>query len=257
VLANEVYALTRGTGSEWDKTCELGREIDPGNALYQPGGQPSPGTGAAKAVAKGAAAAAGFSVSTQPQAQDSGNSESDLDLDLDFSLGEEIVPPSKPMPLEPSAPAQSSTQPLPTQPITAQTPKFQDSDVDFDIETLRTITSAAPIAARATGPAPIAPLVPTPAPSAAPVAAPANNEPKSGMIEFDMGALSLDLDEPSTQQPADPGETGDPLQTKLDLAQEFRGIGDTDGARALVQEVLAEATGAMKAKAQKMLVDLG
>jgi pilus assembly protein FimV len=256
VLANEVYAITRGTGTDWDKACELGRDIDPGNPLYQPGGQPSPGTGAAKAVATGAAAA-GFGVSTQPQVQDSGNSESDLDLDLNFSLDEEIVPPSKPMGLDSLPAGAGSTQPLATQPMTGQKPQFQDSDVDFDIETLRTITSAAPIASAPVPVAPASAALVTPSPSPAPAMPAAADAAKSGMIEFDISSISLDLGGPSTQQPDDPSETGDPLQTKLDLANEFQSIGDTDGARALVQEVLAEATGAMKAKAQKMLVDLG
>ena len=49
----------------------------------------------------------------------------------------------------------------------------------------------------------------------------------------------------------------DPLATKLALAEEFNAIGDTDGARTLVEEVVAEATGALKTRAQRMLADLG
>ena len=49
----------------------------------------------------------------------------------------------------------------------------------------------------------------------------------------------------------------DPLATKLALAQEFNTIGDTDGARTLVEEVIAESTGELKARAQRMLSDLG
>ena len=56
---------------------------------------------------------------------------------------------------------------------------------------------------------------------------------------------------------ADADVTGDPLETKLALALEFRDIGDAEGARALVQEVADEASGALKAKALKMLADLG
>ena len=43
---------------------------------------------------------------------------------------------------------------------------------------------------------------------------------------------------------------------KLELASEFMAIGDDEGARALVQEVLAEATGDLKARAQKLLTSL-
>ena len=49
----------------------------------------------------------------------------------------------------------------------------------------------------------------------------------------------------------------DPLARKLELAEEFRQIGDKDGARDLLREVLAKASGATRSKAQGMLDDLG
>ena len=80
----------------------------------------------------------------------------------------------------------------------------------------------------------------------------------SGMIEFDMDALSIDPDSRSgdikTEQPDDADE--DPLSTKLSLAQEFRAIGDIDGARALASEVVAEAVGALKVRAERFLTEL-
>ena len=81
----------------------------------------------------------------------------------------------------------------------------------------------------------------------------------SGMIDFDMDALSVDPDSRSggelkTEQPEDADE--DPLGTKLSLAQEFHAIGDTEGARALVKEVIAEATGPMKVRAERFLAEL-
>lgn len=82
-----------------------------------------------------------------------------------------------------------------------------------------------------------------------------------GMLEFDMGALSLDLDGPSTESPAIAASPApsmdinmeDPLETKFALAEEFRAIGDTDGARSLAEEVLAQSSGSLKAKAQAFL----
>ncbi|MEO8542182.1 MAG: FimV/HubP family polar landmark protein [Burkholderiaceae bacterium] len=85
----------------------------------------------------------------------------------------------------------------------------------------------------------------------------APSEPQGGMLEFDLGTLSLDLDAgdaPSEQATAEPE---DPLATKLALADEFVSIGDDDGARALIEEVIAEATGELKAKAQRALASLG
>jgi pilus assembly protein FimV len=52
-------------------------------------------------------------------------------------------------------------------------------------------------------------------------------------------------------------DTSDPLSTKLALAEEFHAIGDSDGARTLIEEVIAEATGPIKARAQKLLTDIG
>ena len=131
---------------------------------------------------------------------------------------------------------------------------------------------------------------PTAAPAEAPraaapptVPAAAAAEPDSGRIEFDMGSLSLDL--PAASAPAaagstpsnpqdsghapllnlDGGSTGgfevesasdDPLATKLALAQEFNAIGDPDGARSLAEEVLAEASGDLKTRAQRFLAEI-
>jgi pilus assembly protein FimV len=79
-----------------------------------------------------------------------------------------------------------------------------------------------------------------------------------GMLEFDLGSLSLDLG-PGTQPPAENGGPafGDSsLETKLALAEEFVSIGDDDGARALIEEVVAEATGELREKAQRALASL-
>jgi pilus assembly protein FimV len=79
-------------------------------------------------------------------------------------------------------------------------------------------------------------------------------------LSFDMGSLSLDLDEAAAPAIApaleEEPDAGDPLATKLSLAEEFNSIGDEDGARALAEEVLEEATGALRAKAQQFLASL-
>ena len=94
-------------------------------------------------------------------------------------------------------------------------------------------------------------------------------------MEFDLGDLSLDLTAPfkpmvdpaakalasSVPAPTDDGSVAaqnDPLATKLALAAEFQAIGDIDGARTLMEEVVAESSGgALKTRAQRMLADLG
>ncbi|MDH1427599.1 hypothetical protein N5J23_01785 [Comamonas aquatica] len=78
-------------------------------------------------------------------------------------------------------------------------------------------------------------------------------------LEFDLGSLDLDLGTdaaPAAEPQAVHNAADDPLSTKLDLAQEFNSIGDSEGARALIEEVLAEASGPLKDRAQKMLYEL-
>ena len=91
--------------------------------------------------------------------------------------------------------------------------------------------------------------------SQAPFNAPADSQ--SGMLEFDLGTLSLDLDATDATAEEATAEPEDPLATKLALAEEFVSIGDDDGARALIEEVIAEATGDLKTKAQRALASLG
>jgi pilus assembly protein FimV len=129
----------------------------------------------------------------------------------------------------PTVAASSATAPTPA----ATRPVDLDLDLDLDLQF-----------------APPADSVP-----AAPETASNRN---SGMIEFDMDALSINPDSRSsgelqTQQPPD----DDPLGTKLALAQEFHAIGDNEGARSLVKEVIAEATGSLKMRAERFLAELG
>jgi pilus assembly protein FimV len=77
-------------------------------------------------------------------------------------------------------------------------------------------------------------------------------------LPFDLSGISLDLDPVETADehntaPAGFDDNGDPLSRKLELAEEFQRIGDKDGARDLLREVLATASGATKTKAQGML----
>jgi pilus assembly protein FimV len=86
----------------------------------------------------------------------------------------------------------------------------------------------------------------------------------SGLMDFDLGHLSLDLNATDAAGPTTeraPAEAAsevqeDPLATKLALAHEFNAIGDSDGARTLIEEVIAESGGELKARAQRMLSEL-
>jgi pilus assembly protein FimV len=279
VIANEAYSLTRGEGPEWDHICELGHELDASNPLYRPGGHPEQGGVPAAA----AIAAASRSNSTQAtQAMPLATGPGDLDLDLDFSIGDdEPAPP----------PSVASAAPMASMDVAPLSQPMPSLDMDF--LTATPAHAAAPAAGPSSAePMPDLILDESPAPVSAPPvrvapasAAPAAPDP--GMIEFDLGALSLDLDPPAAKpaapaatasapaKPAAPaaaqpdhqeaGSTGgfedstdssDPLATKLALAEEFNAIGDPDGARSLAQEVLAEASGDLKSRAQRLLAEI-
>ena len=84
-------------------------------------------------------------------------------------------------------------------------------------------------------------------------------DPLGGDTTIDMRSFrrtdSGPLTEPSVDRLDD--LSGDPLARKLELAEEFRQIGDMEGARDLLQEVVSKASGSLKSKAQGMLEQLG
>ncbi len=89
-----------------------------------------------------------------------------------------------------------------------------------------------------------------------PASAPAAAKADANTLDFDLAGLSLELDEPARDTPANTAGH-EALTTKLSLAEEFQAIGDADGARSLLQEVLAEADGELRRRAERMLAELG
>jgi pilus assembly protein FimV len=255
LLATQLYSLVKGEGEDWGKAQEMGRQIDPENPLYQPGGKP-----ANVVVQDGGRIVEPLGASTMPQSVmpstssfapsdpmeqgvgvdlegELGDSTSGVDLDLD--LGSGLTEPLAPPPLP------EVTKPMPAD-------MSNDDGMDFDLGT-----------------------------PAAPAAAKLPAAPGAGGMDFDLGSISLDLEPPAAGSPASrpaplaadpaldfsdftlPGNTApasidesDPLARKLELAEEFRQIGDIEGARDLLEEVLSKASGSLKTKAQGMLDSL-
>ena len=254
-IATEAHALTEGDGPDWQAIASLGAELDPNNPMYKPGGMPVPKMAPAGTRRQ-------FGADTEPQTAQvilgkdgvasTGRPPLDLNLDLGDSVRQAAPKPSTPpagvgpaavaaaavgavaAAAANSAPASARQALEAPAPVKADS-EFVDLDLGMDFAPPSELSAATamPAAARA----------------------PASN---SGMIEFDMDALSIDPDSRSgdikTEQPDDADE--DPLSTKLSLAQEFRAIGDIDGARALASEVVAEAEGALKIRAERFLTEL-
>lgn len=274
-VAGEVFKLTQGEGPDWARIVDLGRGIDPENPLYQPGGRPG------QQVEDENPSIPGAFVSTFSGAPvASAALPPDLDLDLDLDLPDDALtdaPPAPPGGFAAAAAAATAAAPAPRAP---QRTEPVLSSEDFDLPDL-----TADAAWNAPAPAP----APTPAPAARAAApsdeltmAPTGPMPlaeaqDSGPMDFDLGELSLDLTAPPKPMAAraapsveiptaavpisdDDGSAAaqdDPLATKLALAEEFNAIGDTDGARTLIEEVVAESSGALRTRAQRMLVELG
>ena len=262
--AHQAFKLTGVQSAEWTRICEMGLGIDPSNTLYQPGGS------AAMPImdddGPGSEARSSFGASTAPQSisaeMPSAAPSVDLDLDLDFSLDD-----------EPASAISDVTGGTVNADSINETIKMQSAEpdalggLDFDVSAPATLESTPELpeislsmggvsltsADAATLPEFDATNTMSIEPSTA--ATPINNE---GMLEFDMDSLSLDLEPSTKEEPAPaPDTTGeDPLETKLALAEEFISIGDEDGARALIEEVVAEASGDMRIKAQRALANL-
>lgn len=251
-LAVQLYAETKGAGEDWAKAQELGRGIDPDNPLYQPGGAPAlhddgpelrpepmnASTLPQTALPPGAsAAAAHLGTDAMRSGPDTGPvSGFDLALDLDLDAPEPVSPN-----------AMAATQAMPAS--VEQAPMTMDFD----------------ISSRGTRTAPPAPdlnfdlsgmggLPMSPEPPAAP------SEP-SHDLEFDLGEPTTLPGETSPDKLAEAldalgDDDGDPLLRQLELADEFRQIGDTEGAREVLQELIQRASGTLRERAQTMLSEL-
>ncbi len=288
-IATLAFNLTDGMGQDWQQICEKGLALDPDNALYLPGGQPyaerGPNTRPAGLdtllpdVTTDADKPSG-------EAALASTGTTDLDLDLDFSQDEPDLPQIETaLPEVPAAAAGSQDlaqsnelawdlpEPVvPVEPPEPQEPESARIPLDFSMPELDTAPGGDDF--DKTQVIAIAPNVDKPTAA------------ESGMMEFDLGSLSLDfdtskptpltgpdananantststntselnfdLDDDIDAQAGGFAQVGDnPLETKLALAEEFKAIGDDDGARALIEEVISEATGEIKAKAQQAL----
>jgi pilus assembly protein FimV len=275
-LAIQLHGLTQGQGEDWAKVQELGLSIDADHPLYQPGGQPPAAPAGSDALGESLGASTiPHSVIPAPSALDSvappaadvpSELGEGLDLDIDISA---------PMPLDEPAKQVSPAQAPLDEAVSLDLPEFgedlpavggQAADVAQPLPALDFGVDAAPTPAAAVAPAgqaeqdvsldfnlDAAPDFPAQVPAAA--AAPA-------ALPLDLDGISLDLDAAPAGgdlSHAEAGDAGsDPMARKLELADEFRQIGDADGARELLQEVIDLAQDdALRNKARGMLDSLG
>jgi pilus assembly protein FimV len=166
----------------WQKVAEMGRELNPGNPLYQPGGTP--------ATTPAAGLGAGLGVA----------SEEDNSLDFDLGLGE--TPDD----------------------LTSQEPPLDEMDFDLGAGEEEKKPEVA----------------------------------ESNDLDFDLS----DMDMGGTDE-AEAEEEGegllsslDEVATKLDLARAYIDMGDPDGARSILEEVLEEGNQEQQDEARDLLGQL-
>jgi pilus assembly protein FimV len=226
----KMKGLVNGEGPEWDKAMGLGRSIDPGNGLY--------GQGEAAAM--------------PPEVGMSEALEVDIDLNATTELGQ-LRAAERAATEAPAAPSLdfdlggSTTE----APVAGAQAAPAPSGLDFD---LGGTTTEEP-AAQAAGPDTSGGLdfelnlnMDAPAEEAAPATE-----------GTDLSTISLDLG--GTESAGTSAAGGDAksqeVTTKLDLAKAYEEMGDKDGARELLNEVVAEGDAAQQAQAQQMLASLG
>jgi pilus assembly protein FimV len=244
--AKTIRDLTQGSGPEWEKACALGRTVDPENPLY--GGAGKVVAGAAAAAAVGPAPAVDFDLGGGP----AGEAQPHAAPTLDFDIGSATTPGGQTQPFKPGDTLIIQPEAVPP----AADAQAKSETLDFDISSLE----------------PPAPAKPQPAPAPAPA-------PKdAGSLDFDLDldlgtqkpaapavappvditTISLDLEKPDSAAAA---VSADPrwqeVATKLDLAKAYQGMGDKDGARELLNEVVAQGDTAQQNEAKQMLAALG
>ncbi|MDQ2963270.1 MAG: LysM peptidoglycan-binding domain-containing protein [Pseudomonadota bacterium] len=295
-VASELYSVSGGQGEVWQKAMALGRQLDPNNPLFAEAGgaaafaaATAAETGHVHTVAEGdrepsiVRPAADAHVTAVPP-------EHKADRGIDFTLDEEIsVSPTSGVAPEVKTPAAilagaaqevaKSTRVADTTAArnaalmkgaeatsarTHETASFEPEsiprfDLDFNLDepsrpgpVMPTISPAAP------KPAAPKPVV-EPALAAVGAGAPAPQLARpAAAIELDKLDLAFDPHRSTFEDPTPSvldGQWHD-AATKLDLAKAYQEMGDVEGAREILQEVLHEGDDQQKAEAQALLSKL-
>ena len=277
---------TGGQGPEWGKAIALGQSIDPQNRLYGGGGTvPSAAPDESATVALAAAAPdIELDVSLdEPAPEAAVEVSAGLDFDLGAPGGEAATgtdaaldisaaqPEEAPMDLgfdlsldaDPKATASTDFTPEGTQifvptaggvgdAAAAMEPALDGGlDISFDLPS--------PDAPAGDGTAADAGLSGASIDFDLALGEPADKpeEVAAAPLEMDLSSISLDLGVPGDTA----GPTGDArwqeVATKLDLAKAYEEMGDKDGARDLLKEVMKEGDGAQQQQAKTLLAALG
>jgi pilus assembly protein FimV len=238
--AGELYAALGGKpGPLWDKVCEMGRNVDPTNPLYGNATPVAPVFAAAATVAATAGVSGGA-----------------------VTFADELVVPkslaAKPAPVVAAAPQAVAPAPVP-----APEPVFEFANeiaaLDFDFgdapkpdakAAVQKTVPALDLNLDTEGLKFELPDLDVPSPQSAAGDFDFGQAESSSGGGYDFSGFDLDLG----------GSAGDDLDevgTKLDLARAYVEMGDKEGAREILNEVLAEGNDRQKADAKGIMSSLG
>ena len=273
-VASELFAVSHGQGDVWHKAVTLGRQLDPANPMFQDGvaAVPRDATIAPASIAPPRSplhAAPAFNdgdISIAPEAPPA-KSPADILAGAEDALARSSSTPSaapQSGAMSPSESAGAATAALAGALAASRSNSSQAaSDLSTRVDTpaessrfdldfhLDDADRPAPFRAAST-PAPEPKLEPSFA------SAPAQFGHAAGGLELDKLDLSFNPERPAFDDPTPSvldGQWHD-AATKLDLAKAYQEMGDTDGAREILQEVLHEGDDQQKSEAQGLLAKL-
>ncbi len=267
-LARDLQKGTGGSGNFWDQAVRLGYQLDSDNPRYA-AGRPSGGEAVAGSTvaASGAADNVDFNIG-----DDDPNATTATDIDLGDDGRQldrtQIIDPSELEPHDETTILQASAPPTmnfsvelpPAGAATGETeapkmPAGNAIDFDFDLNALAAPSASVPAAEE-----------PKPASagldfdmSGTSLQDPGESRTGSGAVqEIDLSGINLDLGTGTSPQVSAAGKDDHwyDVQTKFDLAKAYQEMGDKDGAREILKEVLQEGDIEQKASAQTVLANL-
>jgi len=242
-IAESLNGLTGGAGDNWIKVAALGYALDPQNPLYEAGKDVAPA--------------------------DTGAGDAAVGTDLDFDLGGDSAgTPDIALDADPAAGKATEIGGMEDMAAAADAGVEPGAAPDFNLDApaAATETDIALDAPAASAEEPALdfnielPAADAPAEAAPTIAEPAAPAADAGLdFKIDVGDLNINLDDTSTT--AAPAEGKDShwydVQQKFDLAKAYQEMGDNDGAKEILQEVIKEGDSEQKEQAQKLLGTLG
>ena len=288
-VASELYAVSQGHGEVWQKAVALGRQLDPNNPMFAEGGAPpAPRVGAATAGMAGLAAAGTgtYAPDITPVKVPGKNDAMDFQLDDEISIAPTSGAVAASTPFDdgpttiqragevldlksdnPRGLAAGSAAALAGSIATAKAAAAQaPSAIEQKVESVRREVAEKldldfhlddaekPEPMRRDDLLPVGHGVA----ESGPLGGSSLTRPVAA-IELDKLDLGFDPDRATFEDPTPSvldGQWHD-AATKLDLAKAYQEMGDVEGAREILQEVLHEGDDQQKSEAQSLLSKLG